>query len=69
MKTTTQIIAQCFLLMSISVITACGNDTPVKTDEHFLAEKLETIKKAEAVDQIIQDAAALQRRTIDEQSE
>jgi len=30
---------------------------------------MQTIKKAEAVDQLVQDAAAMQRRRIDEESQ
>jgi len=49
--------------------TGCGNDkASAKVEDHFMKEKLDTIKEAEAVDQLIQDTAATQRRTIDEQS-
>jgi len=62
------------LLLLLFLLTACsgGNDTSTKNDpaskEHFAQEKLDTIKKAEAVNQLVQDAAAQQRREIDEQS-
>ncbi len=59
-----------FLIFVMSLI-ACSEQTSsektVAEKEHFLSEKLETIKKAEAVEQMIQDAAAQQRRTIENQ--
>ena len=66
----TLFIAPCLLIICILSITACGNNKEsAKAEDHFMNEKLDTIKKAEAVDQLVQDAAATQRRTIDEQSE
>ena len=70
MKSTSKTILQCVVLAFAFSIAACNNASePAKAEDHFLEEKLDTIKKAEAVDQLIQDAAAIQRRTIDEQSE
>ena len=70
MKPITKIIAQGFLLSFIFAVTACNNaNESTKTEEHFLTEKLDTIKKAEAVDQLIQNAGAVQRRTINEQGQ
>jgi len=63
------------ILLSIFVtsLIACSEQTSsektVTEKEHFLSEKLETIKKAEAVEKMIQDAAAQQRRTIEDQSD
>ena len=62
------------LLFFILLTTACSNDDKASTlnealpKEHFAKEKLDTIKKAEAVNQLVQDAAAKQNRNIDEQS-
>ena len=62
-------IAPCLLMVCILSTTGCGNDkAPAKVEDHFIKEKLDTIKKAEAVDQLVHDAAATQRRTIDKQS-
>ncbi len=51
---------------------ACSDKAETKTSaaekEHFMSEKMQTIKKAEAVNQLLQDAAAEQRRRIDEDS-
>lgn len=62
------------LLSVLFLLTACssGSDPSTKDDqpskEHFAQEKLEAIKKAEAVNQLVQDAAAQQSRKIDEQA-
>jgi len=61
------------VLLSIFVATliACDKTPSQKAaaeKEHFLSEKMQTIETAKAVDQMIQDAAAQQRRNIDEQS-
>lgn len=57
----------------ISTLAACSdkNSTEKKAaeKEHFMTEKMQTIKKAEAVNQLVQDAAAQQRRRIDEESQ
>ncbi len=59
------------LAILVAGLTACSEQTsPEKTimeEEHFLTEKLETIKKAETVEKMIQDAATQQRRTIKDQ--
>ena len=74
MKPITRIIVQCFLLSFIFAVTACNNTSdPAKAktgaEDHFLKEKLDTIKKAEAVEKLIQNTDAMQRRVIDEKSE
>lgn len=70
MKIIKIIFIQYFILSFIFTITACNNaNEPAKADDHFIKEKLDTIKKAEAVDQLIQDTAAKQLRNIDGQSE
>ena len=54
----------------IATLGACDKTPAQKSaaeKEHFLSEKMQTIKKAEAVDKILQDAAAQQRRNIDDQ--
>jgi len=53
-------------------MTACDKTPAQKSaaeKEHFLTEQMETIKKAEAVEQMVQDAAEMQRRRIDEQAQ
>jgi len=59
------------LAILVTGLTACSEQTsPEKTiteEEHFLTEKLETIKKAETVEKMIQDAATQQRRNIENQ--
>jgi hypothetical protein len=55
----------------VTTMTACDKTPAQKAaaeKEHFLSEKMQTIEKAKAVDQMIQDAAAQQHRNIDEQS-
>lgn len=70
MKNTIKMIGLLFLFTTTFVTTACTNEAePEKTNDNFLEGKLDTIKKSEAVDQLIQDTAAMQRRMIDEQSE
>ncbi|MBL1277623.1 MAG: hypothetical protein COB30_016195 [Ectothiorhodospiraceae bacterium] len=66
-----------FLLFFVFAITGCSgsddaSDTTAKhdktlPDDHFLKEKLETIKKAEEVEQIVQDAADKRRKIMEEQ--
>lgn len=59
-----------FLAIIAASLGACDKTPAQKSaaeKEHFLGEKMETIKKAEAVDQMLQDAAAQQRRNIDDQ--
>ncbi len=59
------------LAILVAGLTACsGQTSPEKAimeEEHFLSEKLETIKKSEAVEQMIQDATLQQRRNIEDQ--
>lgn len=60
------------LLFSIILITGCSSDTDTQkqnaaNNEHFMSEQAKALKKAEEVNQLIQDAAAKQRRLIDEQ--
>ena len=70
MNPTIKTISLFFLLSFILATTACNNASePAKTKDHFLKEKLVTIKKAEAVEQLIQNTDAMKRRAIDEQSE
>lgn len=60
------------LSLFIATLAACDKTPAQKSaaeKEHFLTEKMQTIKKAEAVDQLVQDAAAMQRRRIDEESQ
>jgi uncharacterized lipoprotein len=68
MKRKWQIVLLAFF---ITALAACSDKTPAQKSaaekENFLSEKMETIKKAEAVDQMIQDAAAQQRRNIEDQ--
>jgi len=59
------------LAIFVASLTACSEQTSSEktlTEEaHFLTEKLETIKKAETVEKVIQDAATQQRRNIEDQ--
>lgn len=63
------------LLSLIFLSTACSDNDESSTinaplpKEHFAKQKLDTIKKAEAVNQLVQDAAARQNRSIDEQAQ
>jgi hypothetical protein len=63
------------LLSLVFLATACSEHDDASTmndpapKEHFAKQKLDTIKKAEAVNQLVQDAAARQNRNIDEQSQ
>lgn len=74
MKIASKINRLSLLASFLFLVTACSGDhgTPATNDpatkKHFASEKLDTIKKAEAVDQIVQDAAAKQSREIDKQS-
>ena len=74
MTITTKTGFQLLLLFFILLTTACsGNDSAstqneAASKEHFAKEKLDTIKKAETVNQLVQDAAAKQDQHIDEQS-
>lgn len=61
-----------WVLVSLFIATlgACDKTPAQKSatqKEHFLSEKMQTIKKAEAVEQMMKDAAAQQRRDIDDQ--
>jgi len=55
----------------VTGLAACSEQTSSEKTaiekEHFLNEKLETIKKAETVEKMIQDAAMQQRRNIEDQ--
>jgi uncharacterized secreted protein with C-terminal beta-propeller domain len=73
-----KIMLNILLLLVVSTVSACSNNDetataptnkPVLADEHFLKEKLETIKKAEAVEQLIMDTASQQRQVIEAQSQ
>jgi len=60
------------LLLSFSAtLVACSDkatsEKPSAEKEHFLTEKMDAIKKAEKIEKTLQDAAALQRRKIEEQ--
>ncbi len=59
------------LAILVAGLTACSEQTspekPITEEVHFLTEKLETIKKAETVEKMIQDAATQQRRSIEDQ--
>ena len=60
------------LLLSIFLMMGCSSDTDTQkqnatSKDHFLIDQEKALKKAEAVNQFIQDAAAKQRRPIDEQ--
>ncbi len=59
------------LAILVTGLTACSEQTSsektITEKEHFLTEKLETIKKAETVEKMIQDAATQQRRSIEDQ--
>ena len=74
MNIATKISCQSFLLLCLFLVGACSGESDTSTSnndvpkEHFAKEKLDTIKKAEAVNQLVQDAAAQQRREIDEQA-
>jgi len=63
---------QIFLLaFFIAALAGCSDKTPAQKaaieKEHFLSEKMETIKKAKQVEQILLDAAEKQRRNIEDQ--
>ena len=74
MKTTINICRQFFLLLFFSVAIACSSNDESSTakdqasKDNFMQEKLDTIKKAEAVNQLIQDTATKQNLDIDDQS-
>ena len=60
------------LLLSISNMAGCSSDTDTQKQntankDHFLSDQEKALKKAEAVNQLIQDTAAKQRQLIDEQ--
>ena len=69
MKIAAKINRLSLLAFFLFLATACSGDngTSATNDpapkKHFASEKMDTIKKAEAVDQIVQDAAAKQRLT------
>lgn len=54
-----------------STLAACSdkNEKPVAEKEHFMTEKQQAMQKAEQINQLVQDAAAQQRRRIDEESQ
>lgn len=60
-----------FLAVFAATLVACSDKTPAQKTavekEHFLTEKMQTIKKAEQVNQLLQDTAKKQRREIEEQ--
>jgi hypothetical protein len=60
-----------FLSAFISMLAACSDKATTEKataeKEHFLTEKMQTIKKAEQVEKMIQDATENQRRSIEEQ--
>ena len=68
MKSRWQVVS---LIILIAMLAACSDKgASAKTaveKEHFLTEKMQTIKKAEAVGQVLQDAASQQRRSIEDQ--
>jgi hypothetical protein len=57
----------------ISTLAACSDKNAAEKTaaekEHFMSEKMQTINKAEQVNQLVQDAADQQRRRIDEESQ
>lgn len=69
-----KICQQLFLLLFLALIIACSSNDESSTDDdqmptdNVMKEKLDTIKKAEAVNQLIKDAAAKQDYEINEQS-
>lgn len=75
MTIATKVCLPLLLLFFTLWITACSNDDKASTmneavpKEHFAKQKLDTLKKAEAVNQLVQDTAARQDRNIDEQSQ
>lgn len=70
---TGSLILLSIIVASLAATLVACDKTPTQKDaaekEHFLTEKMETIKKAEAVEQMVHDAAALQRQRIDEESQ
>ena len=69
-----KICRQLFLLLFLALIIACSSNDESSTEDdqmptdNVMKEKLDTIKKAEAVNQLIKDAAAKQDHEINEQS-
>ncbi len=61
------ILLSIFIMSLIACSEQTSSEKTAAEKEHFLSEKLETIKKAEAVEQMIQDAATQQRRNIEDQ--
>ena len=56
-----------FTLLCAALLGACSNEAP---DDQALKRQVDqSLKQAEDVDALVQDAAAKQRQTIDEQSE
>ena len=60
------------LLLSVFLMMGCSSDTDTQkqnaaSKEHFMIDQEKALKKAEAVNQFVQDAAAKQRRLIDDQ--
>jgi len=61
------ILLPIFLMSLVACSEQTSSEKTTTEKEHFLSEKLETIKKAKAVEKMIQDAATQQRRNIEEQ--
>jgi len=62
-----QIILLCIFATTLVACDKTPTQKSAAEKEHFLGEKMGTIKKAEGVEQMIQDAATQKRREIEEQ--
>ncbi len=60
-------MALVILLVSFLFIRQYPGDTDKKIEEHVWKEQTDTLKKADEVNQLIQDAAAKKRQVIEQQ--
>lgn len=56
-----------FVLLSAALLGACSNEAP--DDQALKRQAKQSLKQAEDVNALVQDAAAKQRQAIDEQSQ
>ena len=56
------------LLIAFLFIGGCSDGKDKKTENHIWKEKADTIKKAEAVKQLMQESAEKQKQAINKQS-
>ena len=70
MKSVRRILKTSALVLSIVLIQACSDKTEntSATGEHVWKAQTESLDKAQQVDQILQDATAAHKQTIEEQT-